>query len=191
MNQKPYFEKFSQACKSFDRNKELIFGYSGFFSLVVSIISVFFVFFGKLDQQITIVIIAVCITNASLSILCIFLTRRFDLAGEQIRKSQEIYQVSEKEINHLNEVINKHIYIEGHIATIFHNIIHSHRDLVNKINTDLVLKKPSLTKREESFRKYLLHFLINIKEIFDLITSDTCSVCIKMILESEKIMNIM
>lgn len=186
MNQKSYFEKFSQACESFHRNRELIFGYSGFFSLVVAIISIFFVFFGKLDQQITIVITAVCINNAGLSILCIFLTRRFDLVREQARKSQEIYQVSEKEINHLNEVINKHIYIEGHIAVIFHNIIHSHRDLVNKINTDLVLKKPSLAKREESFRKYLLYFLINIKEIFDLITSDTCNVCIKMILESEK-----
>jgi len=171
--------------ESFNKNRDLIFGFSGPIGVFISIVGFLISIFANLEKQFIATVISFSIESFGLSILCVYLMKRLSNAGEDIRNSQTICEDYKKSIYDLNERINQHRYIESLASKISHNILHAHRDLFNKVIIDLYLKKNLLKERGESSKNFLIHFLTNTKEVFDLITHDSCSVCIKLLVKNE------
>lgn len=157
----------------FPEDKELLFGYASVVGTIVTVIyTVYSGFIVAGNVEISATIIALCLLNFFLVISAISLTRRYFRLETQVRPDKlRISQLEQSQV-----VISKVIY----------NINHQARNLILKINKDLIDSDFSERHtRNLSFQKYLVFLMDNIKEIFDVLTDDQCSVCIKIIVPGE------
>lgn len=169
----------SQNIYNFYKNyRKNIFEFVGISSFILSFIGVLVSFFTSCDTRYFITVFAFSFESIGLSIICIILMKNLTVAEEVTRNSQ-------KEIEKLKNVINQYHVTESTVSTIFHGILHEHRDLTNQMNIDtrngVILSAEQKMKREFSKKEFYNNFLTNVKQIFDLITRDTCSLCIKIL----------
>ena len=170
-NISPNFEEVSI---KYPENKELLFGYRSVLGTVVTVIyTLYSGFMVGRNQGFEVTIIALCVLNFFLVISSVSLMRRFFRLEQQVRPDKErISQLEQSQVG---------------IARILHNINHQARNLITKINSDII--NNDFTKeraRDVAFQKYLIFLVSNIKEIFDLLTGDQCAVCIKIIISNEQ-----
>lgn len=188
MNTKLPFYKSINLHEYFKKNRELIFGYSSVIGLLVSIVSMgYAIYASDCNKSFAFIAITISLANICSTFLCIYLTRRYDSATEQLRKSADIISSHEEKYAFLKSQANDAYLNQGRITAVTHNIAHGYRTLLNQIHTDLVLGKfDEINDREKSFIGYIDLFVNNIKDIFNALTGDTCSVCIKFLEEDKE-----
>ncbi len=162
------------------RNLEPLVGYA---SLIGSIFTILFVSYAvyKSDWQINFITVSIALSIVIVLVVMtnMFLLRRYDKLHQQ-------YSNSSSAISRLQEKIKDEVSAKTKIAQIVHNFSHEYRNVINEIHSDLIVKDYShFESRKTSFRMFITYMLSNIKEIFDILTFDEVSVCIK-ILYKEK-----
>lgn len=160
--------------KGYPENKEIIFGYAGILGTVVTVLyTLYSGFMVGRNPGFEVTILALCLLNIFLVITSVSLMRRFFRLEQQVRPDKEkISQLEQSQIG---------------VAKILHNINHQARNLISKINSDIITNDFSKERaRDLAFQKYLIYLLGNIKEIFDLLTADQCAVCVKIIISNEQ-----
>ena len=160
---------------------ELVFGYS---SIIGFVITVSYLCYSAsktnipLDVKATVV--ALCLMNMTLAVGAIYIVRKYD---KLLNLHSEFNTIEKQHILNIENLKSS----QRAIAKVFHNINHEARNLIKEIHSNIATQDFNEFKETElSFKQYLLFLLDNIKEIFDVITSDQCSVCIKIIIPSEK-----
>ncbi|MEW6535211.1 MAG: hypothetical protein AB1454_06275 [Candidatus Auribacterota bacterium] len=167
-------------------DRELIFGYCGiaglFISLVGTVITLFQTEFPDAFIMISVLLILVNFLNGAVTY---HMTRRYDKLHAKYDDSYHIIDRLKKEIGNHLQTIHLNIDRQKKIATILHNFTHEYRKQVNELHADLISKDyTDISRRNTSFRGFLSFMTINIKEIFDILTEDECSVSIKLIDEN-------
>lgn len=166
--------------EKYPENKELLFGYASILGTVVTIVFTgYTISQSNTPFESTATIVALGILNVILVISSMFLTRRYYYLQRDMIKLQNSFAPLVVEND-------KHKSIEKTFAKVLHNINHQARILISKLYRDLLRVNFSKDRqREIAFQKYFIFLLDNIKEIFDILTSDQCSVAIKLLVPDD------
>jgi len=159
--------------KNFIDNKELIFGYASILGTVITMVyTAYAAYRSALSFNFSATVIALCLVNAFLVLSSAATLRR--------------YFVLQRHYNPLVNEINNLKSFQTTVAKVIHNINHQGRILINKMYNGVLLSEANKERQLElSFEKFILFLLDNVKEIFDVITADQCSVCIKLIIPNK------
>jgi hypothetical protein len=117
------------------------------------------------------------------------------MAMRNNQKSYDKYKIAdneielrEKEILKLINDINKLRFSSEQSAEIVHNFCHEYRCIMGYIlGCDPGMGKEDYLKISNSFHKFMLFALSNIKELFDILTGNECAVCIKIIVDEASV----
>jgi hypothetical protein len=99
-----------------------------------------------------------------------------------LKKHQGLRDTSNRKTEEYKIKCTKLAFSNDLAAQILHNFAHNYREIVCEIYYDL--KSSNFTNREGiaiKFTKFISSTLANIKQIFDHLTDDNCSVCIKLV----------
>jgi len=170
----------------FNNNKDNIFGYSSFLGFITTFFYTWYSIYKSnwsIDFQLAIVMVS--LVNLFLAVFGFYMIRKFN----EVSSLYSDYLVNKKQmtlkIKELKSQVNNERKLQYEIATITHNIQHKTRDVSNKFFQDIVSGDFShFHERQKSFEKFMFYFVGNIKQLFDIITGDKCSVSIKLIVPS-------
>lgn len=172
----------------FSDRPQLILTFLGFIADATAIITLFWVGYSQGNKENYIAIIVLSILNISLVILFYISVRDSQKKNLKYLKIESKYRDYIDNINTLETKVkdNKSTNLKEKI--ILHNIIHQFRIILNRIiknknSNDMI----DYLEIKHSSKEYFLFLLSNIKELFDVITKDECSVCIKMIIDENNI----
>ncbi|MEA3545744.1 MAG: hypothetical protein U9R69_11085 [Thermodesulfobacteriota bacterium] len=123
---------------------------------------------------------------SGLNFALIIITYRTIVDHHQDNKQNALLQITNKiqadNIAGLEGRLSDSKNTHKNTSIIIHNICHEHRRILYYLLYDFAgagkLKRLSI---ESSFKKYFMFLLANVKEIFDILTGDECSACIKLI----------
>lgn len=176
------YQKIAEKFKS-KEERDTIFGYFSVITGAASVVSLLStLFLEKGDWKFTTVVFSYTFLSFSLSCLCIYLTIRYDSSLKKIGDNETNLEEYKEKCSSLEKDIENKRLIQKKTSIITHNICHEYRTLINGMYSDLISNNAScINDRERSFQKYMMYFLINIKNVFNTLTGDDCSVCIKMV----------
>lgn len=160
--------------KNFPDNRELIFGYAGILGTVITVVyTAYAAYHAALSFDFSATVITLCLVNAFLVLSSSATLRRYFAL-------QRVHNPLVHQVDNLKS-------FQITISKVMHNINHQARTLINKLNNDILLSDVSREREMGlSFEKYLIFLLDNIKEIFDVVTDDQCSVCIKLLVPNKE-----
>ncbi|NJD39236.1 MAG: hypothetical protein FIA89_13080 [Geobacter sp.] len=153
------------------------------FGIIASIATLFTAYYSitadwGLSFQATVLLLS--ILNFSLVITTYKTIRQHHATHEKYAVSEEKKVALEAKISELNIKLNDSIKVNGKISLIVHNIIHEYRNILLYLMADTSLMSDTeFLSIQSSFKKYFIFLLANTKELFDIITGDDCSTCIK------------
>jgi hypothetical protein len=178
---------FKSAFHRFRDHESTVYGLSSVFGTLITLVYTGISFYNsqwKLEYQVVVLALAVII---------IFLTILF----LSINKS---YYAAIKDHNDLTDLVRQKDHCITIINLVIHNILHESRTWIEAFysthirNLGLIIEYHKGTRpldtpddpREqehykEQFEAFMLYLINNVKHCFDVLTNDTCSVCIKMI----------
>jgi len=171
---------------------ELVITYTSFVASIATILFVAYAIY-KSDWQISYVVVSIVLSVVVLIIVLAnmsLLRGYYNLHQESSKSYEELereFQESSSVISNLKEKIKDEINTKTKIAQIVHNFSHEYRNIINGIHSDLIsLDYDNFEKRKTSFRMFISYMLENIKEVFDILTYDEVSVCIKILYKKEE-----
>jgi len=176
----------------YSQNLEPILGY---ITLIASAISILFVAYAiyKSDWQISYVVVSIvlAVVIVIIALANMLLLRRYDKLDRESSKEYHLldlkFRKSASSISCLEEKIKDELNTKTKIAQIIHNFSHEYRNVINEIHSDLISQDYSnFENRRTSFRMFIVYMLSNIKEVFDILTFDEVSVCIKILYKEEE-----
>lgn len=172
----------------FKENKEYIIGYSSLAGFVITFVYTCFAIYNQQwEVEFVTVVITLAVVNFLLVLTAIYSIRRYDKLLQEHSRSDSVIKKLDRRIQKLSEDVVAEIAKEGIIATVFHNFCHEYRKVVSEIKSDLTIDDYSLfNDRKGSFEKFIHYMVTNIKQVFDVLTNDSCAVSIK-ILDKELI----
>ena len=161
--------------------RDLIFGYASFAGTFLAICGLIYSIkqTPPASNNTEITLLTLCFMNMFLAVSATYIVRRYD----------KLHQVHSKAGNEIAALTSENDDLKAShkiIAKVFHNINHEARILIQTIKDVLTTKDQEEFKETETkFREYMIFFLNNVKEVFDVVTRDQCSVCIKLIEPNE------
>jgi ABC-type multidrug transport system fused ATPase/permease subunit len=172
----------------FKENKDNIIGYSSLAGFVITFVYTCFAIYNQQwEVEFVTVVITLAIVNFLLVLTAIYSIRRYDKLLQEHSRADSVIKKLDRKIQKLSEDVVAEIEKEGIIATVFHNFCHEYRKVVSEITEDLTEKDyTSLEDRKSSFQRFLDYMVSNIKQTFDMITGDACSVCIKLLEQNKE-----
>lgn len=165
-----------------------------YFSLIASALTIGFVIISAYKSQWeldrTSVLISLSVVIVILAAVDMYLVRRYDALDRESSKNYHVlalnFSKSASNIAELKGKVEDELNTKVKIVQIIHNYSHEYRNVVNSIYNDLTSQDISnFEHRRNSFRMFIIGMLTNIKEIFDILTFDEVSVCIKLLDKDE------
>lgn len=172
----------------FKENKDNIIGYSSLAGFVITFVYTCFAIYNQQwEVEFVTVVITLAVVNFLLVLTAIYSIRRYDKLLQEHSRADSVIKKLDRRIQKLSKDIAAEIEKEGIIATVFHNFCHEYRKVVSEIKSDLTIDDYSLfNDRKGSFEKFIHYMVTNIKQVFDVLTNDSCAISIK-ILDKELI----
>jgi len=178
---------------------EFIFGLASLIGLIVTaIVTLFAVLEGNYGTQSSVVIFSLAAINLALAVVCIVLLRRSDSLSQDNALLQPAIGTLNEKIKRLEKEITEQNANFSEVSDIFHSIQDQLRDRIFELYTahmGLVsgetIEGAELVDYERTNEMFYLFLINNIKTIFDILTEDKCSVCIKILDEGESDNDIM
>lgn len=190
---------------TFKKYKEYIFGYTSFLGFICTFIFLCYAIYkDQWDFSFTFVVVLLAIINGCLAITVIL---SMDIYNKTLRELDNIKN-KESTFNTQKEKLSiekfNSIKIQEVISNTLHNILHESRYIVNDIHTEqeMLSKEIFFYIKEEKtnieydenkiillqkeFEKYIIYLLDNLKNIFEITTTDICRICLKIILVGEE-----
>jgi hypothetical protein len=169
-------------------NKDTVIGYSSLAGFVITVVyTVIAIKNRQWNVDFTTIVITLAVINFLSFLIVIYSIRRFDKLALEYKRSDSIIRKLSRKNNRLESSLSNEIEKEAKIASIFHNFCHEYRKVASEINSDLIEKDFSqFEDRKSSFKRFLDYMVSNIKQAFDLITGDACSICIKLLEQNDK-----
>lgn len=159
---------------------EFIFGLSSLLALVITIVSIFYSY-GNPGENIA-SIVTLTVANISLIILIIYLVRKhYMLAIKQLSLQPEINNLT-KDL----ELATKDLDNTAEISDILHSINDQLRNRMFELLTVDIAEAKDISGYQRKNEMFYLFLLDNIKNIFDILTKDNCSVSLKIIDQNDK-----
>jgi hypothetical protein len=171
---------------------DFIFGLSSLIGLIITaIVTLFAIIEGEYGTQHSLVILSLAFINLALAIVCIHLLKRSDILSKKNSSLEPTLVGLNNQLSQLKKEYQKNKYNFGEIADITHSIQDQLRDRIYELYEEhsaivageniLPMEKIDYGRTNELFYLFLID---NIKRIFDLLTEDKCSVCIKILEEN-------
>lgn len=171
-----------------------IWSFEKYSSLIASALTIGFVivsaYKSNWELSLTSVLISLSVVIVILAVTNMLLLRRYDKLDRESSKSYHLLELkfnkSASSITRLEEELRDELNTKTKIAQITHNFSHEYRKVINEIHSDLISQDyDNFESRRTSFRMFIIYMLSNIKEVFDILTFDEVSVCIKILYEKE------
>ncbi len=182
--------------RSWDKGLNLFFGICSLLGLILTVATLTFTF-NKINikppdelAQIyqSLLTIYKILGGSVVSLIIIILLQALTYHRHVEKMQQQLGELPMKN-EQLTELVNYYIRIYKYISQSLHNICHSYR-YIYLILRDAVIElrreKTQITEEEckeisNKFERFMLAFLVNLKEYLDVITEDDCSICIKLV----------
>jgi hypothetical protein len=166
---------------------QILLAVTSFVANIVTFVALFIALKGGgLSQNVAIVFLAVI--NASLIITAYLAMRNHQKDHELYKDSYIIIEEKQKIIGELEKKLNLQLTQTYSTSNIVHNFCHEYRSIIGYlIENTQGLSLEDYLDIKSSFQKFLLFALTNIKELFDILTGDACSVCIKIIVADKNV----
>lgn len=164
--------------------KDIFFSIVELLSALASIGGFIFIFIKYKNAQTEYTSLLIIVILVLVAFTVFLVLRMYKLAIQTKQHDELKNKISDldNDLYRSNELTNDMIHA-------IHNIIHESRSRMQIIYDDIINENFDQTiERQESFKKYLMYVLSNIKEIYDNITCQTCAISIK-ILELESCQN--
>ncbi len=174
----------------FKKDIDTICNLASLFGYILAIVTfIFAVYQEDINEAVKITIYSLVLLNAANYLGTIYIVRRYDnvrkdyndLDKEKRNLGHENANLNQK-ISNLHEVIQNNKDVEysmkSDISKIIHNFCHEYRKRIYQVQGG----EDNLDKRKSSIEKFFFYLVENIKELFDILTKDKCSVCIKLII---------
>lgn len=161
-------------------SKDLFFS---IFELIAAFASIFgfifiFIHFKDVKTQYTSLLIIVILVLVAFTVFLVLRMYKLAIQTKQYDELQNHIRDLEAQLYQSNELTKN-------IMHAIHNIVHESRSRMQIIYDDIINENYDQTlERQESFKKFLMYIVTNIKEIYDNITNQNCAITIK-ILEFE------
>jgi len=173
----------------------MIFGIASVLGLVFTIIyTLASIYKGSFDLSAISIIVSLGIVNSLLAVICIILTRdSYSLLGDKSNSDLSLFTTKNK-INELTTKLETKNEILKGVAFHMHNILDQLRDRIAELTSfcdALLLDKDYIPEEADIIdvlritKQFNIYLVNNVKDIFDYLTQDNCSVCIKIIDISE------
>lgn len=172
---------------------DYIFGLSSLIGLVITVIVTFFAILeGDYGAQPNIVIFSLAFINLALAVVSIYLLKRSDGLSKDNAALQPSIDMLTSKFERLESSYSDYKYNIGEVADINHSIQDQLRDRIYELYSEYnaialgedlkALEQIDYGRTNEMFYLFIVD---NIKRIFDILTNDKCSVCIKLLEEGE------
>lgn len=176
-----------------ERWLDFVFGLSSLIGLVVTTgVMLFAVLEGDYETQPKIMVFSLAAINLALAVVCVVLFRRSDALSRDNAVLRPTVDTLNAKIQELENAINRKNSDFGEIADVFHSIHDQLRDKIFELydaHMSLLsgdkIKETELVDYERTNEMFYLFLLNNIKTIFDILTDDKCSACIKILEEGD------
>lgn len=141
---------------------------------------------GKIGPSPAVIVLA--IVNTSVIIIAYRAIMESHKYFDQYKNIDHEIEDKDEEINDLKTKLASKADDDIKVTRIFHNFCHEYRAKLAIIsNCTAGLSGADYLKIRAKFQKFLLFSLSNIKEAFDILTHDECSVCIKLIINDNEV----
>jgi len=169
----------------------MLFGIASVLGLVFTIVyTLVSVYAGNFNLSAISIIITLGIVNGILATICIVLSRDgYNLIGESLSSKFSLVEVERNVEQLTNQLDRERQKLKG-VAFHLHNIHDQLRDRIIELNTfyQVLLSDSSYIPEKSDVidilritKQFNMYLVNNIKDIFDFLTDDSCSVCIKII----------
>lgn len=162
---------------------EFVKDYSSVFGFLTTFIfTIYAIKHQAWDVSFTAVVIILASVNFFLVYQTIMTIRRYHELDSTHSMTASVIESLKENVNKLELKIQSELCGKSEIAKIMHNFCHDYRKIICAMHCDLVdCNKTDFPSRSQSFKLFLNFMLSNIKKIFDTLTGDNCSVCIKIL----------
>lgn len=169
----------------------MLFGIASVLGLVFTIVyTLASVYAGSFDLSAISIIISLGIVNGILATICIILTRdNYGLSGRKTSSDISLIETKNQLLNISRELKTEKEKLDE-LTFLIHNIQDQLRDRVVELSAfleaiiadkEFVPEQADIIDALRITRQFNLYLVNNIKDIFDSLTGDTCSACIKII----------
>ncbi|MBU5635909.1 hypothetical protein KOM00_04105 [Geomonas sp. Red69] len=159
-------------------------------SLVADIIAIVTVWFsvnaeGQIGPSAGVLILA--LVNTAIVIVAYLAIRDSQKYFDQYKNIDSTIFSKDKEISDLKNKMDDMFDDRIKVARIVHNIGHEYRQEMLRTSSNGQLSKEQFEEVKSSFKQFMLFCMTNIKELFDIMTKDDCSVCIKVVINDSEV----
>lgn len=159
---------------------DFIFGLSSLLALVITIVNIFYNY-GHESQDIA-SIMTLTVANISLIIIIVYLVRKYYvLAIKQLSLQPDIDSLTSK-----LELATKDLDNTAETSDILHSINDQLRNRMFELLTVDIVQARDISGYQRKNEMFYLFLLDNIKNIFDILTKDNCSVSLKIIDQNDQ-----
>jgi len=181
-----------------DKKLTFVFGLCSLIALIVTLIVTIvdvIIINGNPGVNAIATIISLAAINVTLAIICTRMAKRnYDLIHEDSIQKSKLHLIENK-LKHIENKLkdNEHSYTD--VADILHSIQDQLRDRIYELYSACLANSPPITPEKlnqysRTNHQFYLFAIDNIKSMFDLLTGDRCSVCIKILDQSDPSSNI-
>ena len=168
---------------------DYIFGLSSLIGLIITaVVTLFAILEGNYGTEPSVVIFGLAFISLAFAVVNIYLFKRSDTLSRNNAALQPSIDILNGELERLKLSCDNDKYIFAEIADIGHSIQDQLRDRIYELYNErsAIVSEEDLADferidHERTNEMFYLFLVDNIKRIFDLLTSDKCSVCIKML----------
>lgn len=180
----------------YEKPSSMLFGLASVMGLIfTTVYTLFSIKSGNFDLSATSIIVSLGIVNGLLAVICVILSRDGNGLLEGALSSHISNMEMKSQIGDLTSNLKKEGAKFEEVSFHLHNIHDQLRDRIVEldsfhnallIDTEYVPEESDVIDILRISKQFYIYLANNIKDIFDLITGDICSVCIKIIGSNEK-----